>query len=42
LAKQKDGNQALVTDDVFYRRASLDVVGLLPLPAKTVAKLECF
>ena len=31
LAKQKDGNQALVTDDVFYRRASLDIVGLLPL-----------
>ncbi|MEI6687453.1 MAG: PSD1 and planctomycete cytochrome C domain-containing protein, partial [Planctomycetota bacterium] len=32
FAKQKDGNQALVTDDVFYRRASLDIVGLLPLP----------
>jgi hypothetical protein len=31
LAKQKDGNQALITDDVFYRRASLDIVGLLPL-----------
>jgi hypothetical protein len=31
FAKQKDGNQALVTDDVFYRRASLDIVGLLPL-----------
>ena len=31
LAKQKDGKQALVTDDVFYRRASLDIVGLLPL-----------
>ena len=31
LAKQKDGNQALVTDDAFYRRASLDIVGLLPL-----------
>ena len=31
FAKQKDGNQALVTDDAFYRRASLDIVGLLPL-----------
>ena len=31
LAKQKDGNQVLVTDDIFYRRASLDIVGLLPL-----------
>ncbi|RLS24822.1 MAG: DUF1553 domain-containing protein [Planctomycetota bacterium] len=31
MAKQKDGNQALVTDDIFYRRASLDIVGLLPL-----------
>jgi len=31
LAKQKDGNQGLITDDVFYRRASLDIVGLLPL-----------
>ncbi|MEN9672156.1 MAG: hypothetical protein RL553_421 [Planctomycetota bacterium] len=31
FAKQKDGNQALVTDDIFYRRASLDIVGLLPL-----------
>jgi hypothetical protein len=37
FAKQKDGNQALVTDDVFYRRASLDIVGLLPLPEEIEA-----
>lgn len=32
LAKQKTGTLPLVTDDIFYRRASLDIVGLLPLP----------
>lgn len=37
LAKQKTGNQVLVTDDVFYRRASLDIVGLLPLPEEIEA-----
>lgn len=32
LARQKTGTLPLVTDDIFYRRASLDIVGLLPLP----------
>ncbi|MFM7097926.1 MAG: PSD1 and planctomycete cytochrome C domain-containing protein [Gemmataceae bacterium] len=32
LARQKTGALPLVTDDIFYRRASLDIVGLLPLP----------
>jgi len=37
FARQKDGKQVLVTDDVFYRRASLDIVGLLPLPEELEA-----
>lgn len=32
LARQKTGTLPLVTDDIFYRRTSLDIVGLLPLP----------
>ena len=32
FARQKEEKHLLVTDDVFYRRASLDLVGLLPLP----------
>ena len=37
FAKQKEGSQGVVADDVFYRRASLDIVGLLPLPEEIEA-----